>query len=238
MKATHLTNCERPWTIGLVAAMSLANLGLWIAEPLCQQVLECLQFDRAAILTGELWRLVTGNLVHWSAEHCLLDVAAFAILGWIYEPPIRRQFQQSNNPLRILCSLPAVLLATSCGVGLTVFFLQPAMLTYRGLSGVDSGLFALALILECTEAKNDSTRWWYVIPAVLVFIVKLVFEVTTGSLFFGTESLGDLGQPVPLAHLAGAVFAVACCLVCATRNSQPDIKCSSDVRNSSELYTC
>jgi len=40
--------------------------------------------------------------------------------------------------------------------------------------------------------------------------VKLGFEVTTGGMFFGTESLGDIGQPVPLAHLSGAVFASAC----------------------------
>jgi len=91
-----------------------------------------------------------------------------------------------------------------------MLFLQPEMMIYRGLSGVDSGLFAIALMLECSEAKNDASRWWYIVPAAVVFIAKLGFEVTTGGMFFGTESLGDLGQPVPLAHLSGAVFASAC----------------------------
>ena len=203
--------------------MGLANLGLWIVEPLFESILQSLQFDRAAIRDGEFWRLVTGNLVHWSAEHCLLDVAAFAVLGWLYEPSIRRHHVDSNRRRRRLCSLPVMLLATSCGVGLTVFTLQPEMMIYRGLSGVGSGLFAIALILECGEAKGDATRWWYVLPALLVFITKLVFEVATGGLFFGTESLGDLGQPVPLAHLAGAVFASACFCAGAIGNS----KCGS-----------
>ena len=103
-----------------------------------------------------------------------------------------------------------MLLATSCGVGLTVLALQPEMMIYRGLSGVDSGLFAIALMLEFSEAKNDAARWWYILPAAVVFVTKLGFEVATGGLFFGTESLGDLGQPVPLAHLSGAAFASTC----------------------------
>jgi len=198
---------EHRWTAGLVAVMTLTNLGLWLAEPIWHSALELMQFDRDAILSGEVWRLVTGNLVHWSAEHFMLDIAAFAILGWLYEPPIRRYFESSHCELRQLCSMPALILVMSCSVGLAVLFLQPEMLTYRGLSGIDSGLFAAALIIEIREAKLDPARWWFVLPALVVFIVKLVFEVVTGGLFFGTDSLGDLGQPVPLAHLIGAVSA-------------------------------
>lgn len=207
MKETYRTRFEHSWTVGLIAVVGFANLGLWIADPAWQSLMEFLQFDRDAIAGGELWRLVTGNIVHWSAEHCLLDVAAFAVLGWLYEPSLRRQHERSDLPLRQLCSLPVLLLVTGYGVGLTVLVLQPDMLIYRGLSGVDSGLFAVALMLECSEAKHDAIRWWYVIPALVVFIIKLLFEITTGGLFFGTQSLGDLGSPVPLAHLSGAAFA-------------------------------
>lgn len=210
MSTTSRHQFEHPWTVGLVIAIGLMNLGLWIDEPAWQSVLELMQFDHERIMSGEIWRLVTGNLAHWSAEHCILDVTAFALLGWLYEPLIRRQHKRSSHALRQLCSMPALLLAMSCGVGLTLLVLQPEMLTYRGLSGVDSGLFAAALIIEASEAKKNSARWWYVLPAFLVFILKLAFEVATGGLFFGTESLGDLGQPVPLSHLAGAVIAAGC----------------------------
>lgn len=210
MYATKKSRFQHGWTVGIVAVMGVANLGLWFDTPVFETILQSLQFDRAAILNGEFWRLVTGNLVHWSVEHCLLDVAAFALLGWLYEPAFRRHSQKHSRRQRPLWSLPIMLLGTSFGVGLTVFVFQPEMMTYRGLSGVDSGLFAIALMVECSEAKNDAARWWYVVPAALVFVVKLGFEVTTGGMFFGTESLGDLGQPVPLAHLSGAVFASAC----------------------------
>ncbi len=210
MHVTKKSRFEHGWTVGVVAVMGVANLGLWFDAPVFEAILQGLQFDRAAIRNGEFWRLVTGNLVHWSVEHCLLDVAAFALLGWLYEPAFRRNNQKHSRRQRQLWSLPVMLLVTSCGVGLTVLVLQPEMMIYRGLSGVDSGLFAIALMFECSEAKNDGARWWYVVPAALVFVVKLGFEVTTGGMFFGTESLGDLGQPVPLAHLSGAVFASAC----------------------------
>lgn len=219
MKSSHRRQFEHPWTLGMLAVMTLMNLGLWIAEPVWQSVLEFMQFDREAILNGEVWRLVTGNLVHWSAEHCLLDVASFVLLGWLYEPSLRRHVERSSHSLRQHCSMPALLLTMSCGVGLAVFLFQPEMLTYRGLSGVDSGLFSAALIIEAREAKHDPARWWFVLPAALVFIVKLGFEMITGGLFFGTESLGDLGQPVPLAHLAGAVVAVGCFVACNLKDS-------------------
>ena len=32
-----------------------------------------LQYDRTAILHGELWRVLTGHLVHWSADQVFWD---------------------------------------------------------------------------------------------------------------------------------------------------------------------
>ena len=40
-----------------------------------------LEYDRAAILHGEVWRLVTGHFVHWSVGHLAWDLLAFAILS-------------------------------------------------------------------------------------------------------------------------------------------------------------
>lgn len=49
-----------------------------------------MEFDRASILKGEIWRLFTGHLVHWSAEHFYLDALVFMVQGIVFEPKIGR----------------------------------------------------------------------------------------------------------------------------------------------------
>ena len=57
------------------------------------------------------------------------------------------------------------------------------------------------------------TRGWRQIAltgaATLIFVLKIAYECLTGQMLFGTESLGDLGTPIPLAHLAGTLGALA-----------------------------
>jgi rhomboid family GlyGly-CTERM serine protease len=177
--------------------MLLLNLELFLSGSVgLTSCLESLQFDRDAILTGQVWRLITGNMVHWSAEHFLLDVGAFLIVGVLYERHLNRRY-------------PWILLTAALAVGCGVLLLRPDMQTYRGLSGVDSGQFSAALGVEALLAARDPRRWIWVAPAAAVFLVKTVYESATGMLFFGTESLGDLGQPIPLAHTAGTAAALA-----------------------------
>ncbi len=176
-----------------------ANWSLFTHAPaFAAQLTAVLQYDREAVMHGELWRLVTGNLVHWSLEHFCLDVGAFLVLGILYEPSLRR----SSVPFGRFLFVVALL------IGVTLFAFVPGMNMYRGLSGVDSGVFAAGLLMEAAAAKRDPRRWIFVGPALVIFTVKIGFECGTGRLFFGTASLGDLGQPVPLAHAAGAVAGI------------------------------
>jgi rhomboid family GlyGly-CTERM serine protease len=187
----------RTWTLGLCAAMALVNLGLLPHAPqAARSFLERLEFDRAAVLHGELWRLLTGNLVHWSVEHFVLDVGAFLVVGLMYERTARRQY-------------PWLLLAAALGVGLGVFAFLPETNIYRGLSGVASGQFVIALATEIELARHEPRRWLWLAPVLLVFAVKIAWENVTGQMFFGTESLGNIGLPTPLAHAAGAAAVLA-----------------------------
>lgn len=187
------------WTLGLAAVMLLANWSLFCrSSALPGKLTALLEYDREAILHGELWRLVTGNLVHWSAEHFVLDVGAFIVLGLLYEPPFKRARMAFGS----------FLLFDALAIGAAMFALLPDMNVYRGLSGVDSGAFAAALFVEAAQARRDPRRWFFLAPAIAVFVAKIGFECWTGELFFGTSSLGDLGQPVPLSHATGAVAAL------------------------------
>lgn len=93
---------------------------------------ELLEFDRHAILAGEIWRLWTCHLAHYSAQHALIDLAsagaaaavALPALGW-----------------RRLC-LVLALAAPLISAGLLL--LAPDCHYYRGASGIAVLLVVLA----------------------------------------------------------------------------------------------
>jgi hypothetical protein len=85
---------------------------------------------------------------------------------------------------------------------------MPQLEIYRGLSGVDSGQFAAALCVEIGLAVCQRRRWLWVAPAAVIFATKILYEATSGRLFFGTEALGSIGLPTPLAHIAGAAAGI------------------------------
>ena len=66
---------QAPWTLCLCALLLLLNLGLFPWAPAAfADLAGWLQYDRAAILQGQLWRLLTGNLVHWGRTiSCLMS---------------------------------------------------------------------------------------------------------------------------------------------------------------------
>jgi len=149
-----------------------------------------LQFDRAALAHGQLWRLLTGHLVHFSTEHLLWDVGAFALLGLLLPPlPLRRWARL----------LGGAALAISAGVWL----LQPQFVLYRGLSGIDCALFGAVLVARLRVARRERDRVARAGIALvsLGFLGKCAYELRTAAAVFvaGTDF-----TPVPLAHLLGA----------------------------------
>jgi hypothetical protein len=106
----------------------------------------------------------------------------------------------------------------SLAIGLALLVFLPNLEIYRGMSGVDSGLFAAALAVEWAMARGDPRRRFWLLPAGAIFVIKIAYECASGQLFFGTSALGELGLPVPLSHAAGA-FAAAACIGCWLANS-------------------
>jgi len=203
------------WTLGLTAAIAIANLGLFLVDSeVFASLIEWLQLDRQAILDGQLWRLITGNLVHWSREHLFLDAGVFLIVGLMYERHLSWRY-------------PWVLLGSALAVGCGVMLLTPELATYRGLSGVDSGQFAAVLCVEAMLARTQRRRWLWLAPAALIFVVKILHECTSGQMFFGTESLGDIGVPTPVAHAAGAVAALVVVAVSGSRRWMWNVEVAS-----------
>ena len=151
---------------------------------------EALQFQREAVAGGEWWRVITCHWTHWSLDHLIWDAFPFALLvllAW------------RASPRRTLWTLG--LSAVLIPVGAWIFY--PQVLTYRGLSGLDSALFLLVALDLCRSATKDRQWATVVLVAALLagFMAKVLFEVTTGTTLFADSAFF---VPLPLAHLIGA----------------------------------
>lgn len=155
---------------------------------------EILEYDRAAVSRGQVWRVATGQLVHWGFAMAALDLAVVAIAGASLELRSRR-----IAGLTLALALPIIGLAVQLGV--------PWLERYRGSSGVGSALVA-ALVIDVIRNERDAIRRAIAAGIGVVFVAKLAWELATGSAL----PLGHLPSGiavVPQAHLAGALSGLA-----------------------------
>ncbi len=172
-----------------IAALVMFSL-LVQCSPAAQRLLE---FNRLAIESGQWWRLLTGNLVHYDWLHFAANVGAFAALGWL--AVIRRS-------RAVLVVLPAAI-----AVGLGVYLWADATVLYRGISGVDCAL--LAWLLATTAWQEPG---WRALPwagALLLMFAKSVYETATGTVLLPTSAPTGV-EVVNITHVVGlAVGALA-----------------------------
>jgi rhomboid family GlyGly-CTERM serine protease len=135
---------------------------------------------------GEAWRILTCHFTHFSYEQLAWNALAFLVLGIACERRSRVAFH-------------ATLLASGILVPLAVLAIAPGVTAYRGLSGIDSALFALLLIQE--------RRSRLALLCGVAFLAKITFELFAGSAVFVSYAGKGL-VPVPIAHVAGALAAV------------------------------
>lgn len=158
-----------------------------------------LEYERTAIAAGEWWRIFTCHWTHFSADHLLWDVGAFALLGAICE--------RRSRAVLVRC---VVVSAISISAAVWVFL--PHLRSYRGLSGIDSALLVMMAInlLRCHGRSSGRRAMAAVVGAVLVlFIGKIAVEFMSDmTLFVDSAAAGMV--PVPLAHLAGAGAGLLC----------------------------
>jgi rhomboid family GlyGly-CTERM serine protease len=166
--------------------LTLAIAALAVAVHLLPVAASALQFDRAAIVTGEWWRLFTAHVTHFEANHLAWDVAVLLVLGWLCERESRAH-------------VVAALGASAVAITSVVMLAQPQFQTYRGLSGLDCALFGL---LAGWLLRNDEKPAQVTGAVALVGVLaKSALELSTGETVFAT---GHGYAPVPLAHLVGA----------------------------------
>lgn len=170
------------------AALTLLAIGIWLVPGAS----ELLEYRREAIASGEFWRAITGHVTHWNADHLLWDALMFAVLGALVERTSRRAFLAT-------CALSAA------AISATLWFCQPGLELYRGLSGVDSALFVFQAGWLVCESLRERRRAAAILPTVALagFAAKIGYELVTGATLF-VDSAAAGFAPLPLAHVIGA----------------------------------
>lgn len=149
-----------------------------------------LEYDRAAISEGEIWRMITCHWVHFSSRHFIYDTAAFGIAGWMIE---RRGYRNFGW----LCALAAV------SISGTMLCCEPRLQVCGGLSG----LATAAVVFLAVNGLEEKGAFRWICAAVLVLNgAKMGLELATGRFVFLQAS--DAFVPVPANHIAGAITAV------------------------------
>ena len=144
---------------------------------------ELLRYDRSGISGGEVWRLVTGHLVHLGTSHTLLNIAGLLLVWFLVGA--------SLSMLRWTWVLLGSILAVSTGL----WIFSPEVGWYVGLSGVLHGLLAAGVIAQFRQRTLESA-------VIAIFVVgKVAFEQLAGPLP-GSESTSG-GNVVVDAHLYG-----------------------------------
>lgn len=171
----------------LVALLAALALAAQLSPALASQ----LELSRAGLAAGQLWRLATGHLVHWSWDQLFWDLLSLVVLAWV---------AAGRSPARtaLALGLAAVLVPAAVLGG------SPALTSYGGLSGLDSALYVLAALLVAREAegRGDPATTRLAHLALLGFLAKVGFEALTGATVFVASSEAVV---VPAAHLAGAL---------------------------------
>lgn len=148
-----------------------------------------LAYDRQGIMAGEVWRLWTGHLVHFSAQQLLLDVSMLIVVGWLVE----REWGARFTAGIMLLGMPAI------SIGL--FLSSPHLLHYRGASGVVM-LLALAAATAIWSSRFAARPGLVLIG--LALAIKTVLDVL-GTL----PDLSSLPPGIRVAwqvHVAGALI--------------------------------
>lgn len=128
----------------VILAIALLSVVAFISEYFLGGLFtNSLVYQRQLIGEGEIWRLITGHLLHTNGYHLLLNLAALFML-WA----LHGRFYSIKNytALFLFCSI-----TTSIGI----YYFDPTLIQYVGLSGILHGVFIFGAIMDI-NAKDKT----------------------------------------------------------------------------------
>jgi len=171
------------WAPVLLAAAAILALGLG-----GEGLREWGRFEREGVAGGELWRLVTGHLVHLSWGHLWMNLIALLLMAALFDDSMEARDWV----------LAGVLGAAAIDLGLMLAHADLGW--YVGLSGVLHGL----MVVGGFGLIRSASPIGYILLAGL--LCKLVWEQVSGPLPFSESTTG--GPVLTEAHLYGTLGGV------------------------------
>ena len=153
--------------------------------------LSLMEMDFAAVVDGQWWRLFTGHVTHFGSQHLFWDLLMFVILSSLCESQHRKHYG-------------LLLMMVSLVVSATVMLACDHVSSYRGLSGIDTGLFVWFVGDQFRISRKASDKAFAIFWGSLgvLLIGKLCFEAITGDLLFVQV---DGFKPLVESHVSGGV---------------------------------
>ncbi|MGZ5200949.1 MAG: rhombosortase [Telluria sp.] len=119
-----------------------------------------LAFERHAILSGEVWRLWSAHLVHFSWKHALADGVVLFSMARLAE----QEFGSRRLAVTLAIAAPLI--------SLVLLGLVPALIEYRGASAI-----AVLVGVIAAAALWRDERWHaFVILAASTYVLKTVMD--------------------------------------------------------------
>lgn len=141
---------------------------------------DALGYRRVAVLRGQVWRLLTGNLVHLGWVHLARDVAGlFLIWGLLGRSMDERSWVW-------------VALASGLAVGLGLLAFSPNIAWYVGISGVLFGVFCAGALSQFQE------RPMYTGALLVGMTAVIAWTMYAGALPGETTGLGGAAGSSPV----------------------------------------
>ncbi|HEC06337.1 MAG TPA: rhombosortase [Thiolapillus brandeum] len=194
-----------PWRTLLLATAAVAAYLLLGAAP------EDWVFDRAAITSGEWWRLLSGHWVHSDAAHAGWDIGAFLLLGFLFEKTLGWR-------------LVSVLLLGSAAIDAWIWWGEPLLGYYCGLSGILNALMAAGLVQLWREIRH---------PLILItglgFVAKVLIELWNGGMLLTSTAWPGVPEVHAVGMFVGMLYTGIQLLTCRwnMRNESSDLGCDA-----------
>ncbi len=168
------------------AAMAALALLFW-----SPQAFDLFFYDRAAVAVGEIWRLLTGHLVHLGFQHFVWNAGTLLSMMLMAKHMLGIGYARQAG----------VLLLVGVAIAAVLWLRGPAVGAYSGLSGALNGLFVPMIYATWQQTRDRST-----IVVALLSLSKIAYEATTGDTLFVDVSWPASAEAHATGLGAGIVF--------------------------------
>ncbi|MBB1317035.1 rhombosortase [Shewanella sp. SR43-4] len=187
-------------TIGLyhfLVVISLICIALFAADipsPAFLPIDQYFSYQYDLIASGQVWRLVTGNLLHTNLWHLLMNLAGFWVIVFLHE------VHYKNHSGKLLLLFLSLCLFE--GIGLYLFY--PTLKAYVGLSGVLHGLFVFGAVMDIRKGYKSG----------YLLVIGVMLKVGYEQVFGASDSVTQLinARVATESHLVGLISGLLCVL--------------------------